>query len=339
MKKIKIAINGFGRIGRCTARALCGSGHNNIEIKAINAAMGDISSHFHLFKYDSTHGVFTDAELLDNSKFRIGSQTVPIIFETMPEEINWGDYDVDIVLECSGVFTKRADAAKHLIGGAKAVIISAPGEGADKTIVYGVNHEALTANDKIISLGSCTTNCLAPIAGILNKEIGIESGFMTTIHSYTNDQNVLDSIHKDKRRARSSAVSMIPSVTGAAKALGLVIPELKGKLDGMAVRVPTPNVSLVDLKFVAKRETSNIEVNNIIRDSVNADLVLKKVVSITDEELVSVDFNHNPFSAIFDTTQTRVVAGKMVRVAAWYDNEWGFSNRMLDVSKLVGNFT
>ncbi|AIF81646.1 NADPH-dependent glyceraldehyde-3-phosphate dehydrogenase / NAD-dependent glyceraldehyde-3-phosphate dehydrogenase [endosymbiont of Acanthamoeba sp. UWC8] len=335
MTQTRIAINGFGRIGRCILRALIAGERKDIEIAAINAGMGDIDLHLHLLKYDSTHGTLRNVEKISDTIIKIGHREIPILLETDPEKIAWDKYNVDIVMECSGVFTKREAAAKHIASGAKKVIVSAPCDNADKTIVYGVNEHILTSHDKVISIGSCTTNCLAPVAKVLNDFIGIESGFMTTIHSYTNDQNVLDSIHKDKRRARACALSMIPTSTGAAKALGLVLPELNGKLDGTAIRVPTPNVSMVDLKFVSRNNTSANEINETIKEACKGHIGL--VLDYTAEELVSVDFNHNTKSSIFDLTQTKVVNNNFCRVASWYDNEWGFSNRMLDVAALFGS--
>lgn len=326
----KIAINGFGRIGKCVLRSYFARKTKDIEIVGINAGFGNLQMDYHLFKYDSTHGVYDDVEKIEGKGLKIDGIFVPIIYEPDASKLPWEAMDVDIVLECSGAFTKRELAAKHLDAGAKRVMVSAPCDGADVTIVHKVNSEKLTKEHEIISIGSCTTNCLAPVAKVLNDEIGIESGFMTTIHSYTNDQNLLDANHKDLRRARAAALSMIPSSTGAAKALGLVLPELKGKLDGVAIRVPTPNVSLVDLKFTAKKKTSIAEINAAIKTAAHG--AMKGVLAFEVEELVSIDFNNNPHSSIFDATQTKVVNDNFVRIAAWYDNEWGFSNRMLDVA-------
>lgn len=334
MAAVRIAINGFGRIGRCILRALIANDRKDIEIVAINAGMGDIDSHIHLLKYDSTHGPLKAVQKIGNNILKVGQREIPVLLELDPAKIDWAQYKVDVVMECSGVFTKREAAAKHITSGAKKVIVSAPCDDADKTIVYGVNENILTNADKVISIGSCTTNCLAPVAKVLNDFIGIETGFMTTIHSYTNDQNTLDGIHKDKRRARAAAISMIPTSTGAAKALGLVLPELNGKLDGTAIRVPTHNVSMVDLKFLSKNPTSVNEINETIKEACKGHIGL--ALDYTDEELVSIDFNQNPKSSIFDTTQTKVVKNNFCRVAAWYDNEWGFSNRMLDVAALYG---
>lgn len=326
---VKIAINGFGRIGKCVLRAFIESGNTDLEFVAINSGFGDLDSDFHLLKYDSTHGILNGIK-----KVAGGIETprgvIPVLYEPDPAKIDWAKYNVDIVMECSGVFTKRDMAAKHLESGAKKVMVSAPCDGADNTVVYGVNDSTLTKEHKVISIGSCTTNCLAPVAKILNDALGIEHGFMTTIHAYTNDQRVLDSNHKDLRRARASAVSMIPSSTGAAKALGLVLPELTGKLDGVSMRVPLKNVSFVDLKFTSKKPTSVAEINEIIQKGRVGKM--GKILEYVTEELVSIDFNHNPHSSIFDATQTKVVGGNFCRVASWYDNEWGFSNRMLDVA-------
>lgn len=330
---VRIAINGFGRIGKSVLRAFIESKNKDLEFVVVNSPFGDLDSDFHLLKYDSTHGILDGIEKVEGG-IKVGAKTIKMIAEPNPEKIDWKQYDIDIVMECSGAFTKRDLAAKHLAAGAKKVMVSAPCEGADKTIVYGVNEGVLTSDDKVISIGSCTTNCLAPIAKVLNDALKIEHGFMTTIHAYTNDQRLLDSNHKDVRRARAAAVSMIPSSTGAAKALGLVLPELAGKLDGVAMRVPVQNVSFVDLKFVAGRNTTAEEINSIIKKAITGNM--EKALQYEEQELVSVDFNHNTHSSIFDATQTKVVGGNFCRVASWYDNEWGFSNRMLDVATLFG---
>ncbi len=334
METIKIAINGFGRIGKCVLRALIARGRKDLQVVAINVGMGDIDSHIHLLKYDSTHGNFKQIQKIGENTIKISQYEIPILLELDPGKIDWAKYDVDLVLECSGMFTKRDAAAKHITSGAKKVMISAPCDDADKTIVYGVNENTITKEDKIISVGSCTTNCLAPVAKVLNDSVGLESGFMTTIHAFTNDQNVLDGIHKDKRRARACSLSMIPTSTGAAKALGLVLPELNGRLDGTAIRVPTHNVSMIDLKFISRNNTSAAEINETIKEACKGHIGL--VLDYTAEELVSIDFNHNPKSSIFDLTQTKVVKNNFCRIAAWYDNEWGFSNRMLDVAAVYG---
>lgn len=331
---VSFAINGFGRIGRCILRAFFSSNsQDTLSCAVINIGVGEVETYLHLLKYDSTHGVFNDFEVVDHNTIKIANKLIKIIKEPDPSKINWASIGVDVVLECTGLFTKRNLAAQHLVSGAKKVIVSAPCDDADITMVYGVNHQALTSDHQVISIGSCTTNCLAPIAKILNDSIGINHGFMTTVHAYTNDQNILDANHKDKRRARSAALSMIPSSTGAAKALGLVLPELAGKLDGVSIRVPVPNVSFIDLTFTASNPTTKEEINSLVKNSANQSM--NGVLEVIDEELVSIDFNNNPHSCIFDTTQTKVVGNNFCRIAAWYDNEWGFSNRMLDVTKLM----
>ncbi len=326
---LRIAINGFGRIGRLVARAIYEYDHDDeIDLVAINDPGGNF---FPLLKYDSVHGraPFT-VERCGDDGIVIDGHRIHRFRSRNPEELHWGDHDVDILLECTGKFRDREGATKHLESGAKKVLISAPADGEDKTIVYGVNHNELEAGHKIVSNGSCTTNCLAPVAYALNKGIGIEKGFMTTIHAYTGDQNTVDSSHRDPYRARAAAVNMIPTSTGAAKALGRVLPELSGKLDGVSIRVPTPNVSLVDLKFDASKKTSIEEINAVIKKA--ADGELKGVLSYYDEPLVSSDFNHEPYSANFSLNGTAVTADTFVRVMAWYDNEWGFSCRMLDTA-------
>ena len=329
-KTIKVGINGLGRIGRCVLRALVESGRTEIEIVKINGP-APIETHMHLLKYDSVHGAFRGEVKVASGGIDIGRGTMLLTHEKDASKLDWSG--MDVVLECSGKFTKKADAAVHIARGAKNVLISAPSPDADATIVYGVNNAALKAEHTVVSVGSCTTNCLAPVAKVLNDAIGIESGFMTTIHSYTGDQNIVDGSHKDLRRARAAAMSMIPTSTGAAKALGLVLPELAGKLDGTAIRVPTPNVSMVDLTFIAKQETTKDAVNAAIKAaSVGA---MKGVLGYSIEPLVSIDYNHSPFSSAFDATGTFVTGGRCVRVAAWYDNEWAFSLRMLDVTKLI----
>lgn len=330
---LKVAINGFGRIGRLVLRAICENRRSDIEVVAIND-LGSVKDNAHLFKYDSVHGPFPGTIEVCDGGFKINGHFIKVLAESNPEKLPWKDLGIDVVMECSGRFTKREDAAKHLTAGAKKVLISAPAEGADLTVVYGVNDNMLKADHKVVSNASCTTNCLAPVAYVLNKTIGIVHGFMTTIHSYTGDQCLVDTLHKDLRRARAAALSMIPASTGAAKAVGLVLPELKGKLDGTAVRVPTPNVSLIDFKFVAKRPTSAAEINEIIANATENEL--KGILAVNDEPLVSVDFNHNPASSIFDLTETHVIDGIFCRVLAWYDNEWGFSNRMSDTALAMG---
>ena len=325
---IRVAINGFGRIGRNVLRALYESKKSyDIKIVAIND-LGDAAINAHLLKYDTAHGIFAaEVEHSDKAIFVNGDE-IRTLSERNPANLPWADLQVDVVLECTGLFTDRPSAGAHLTAGAKKVIISAPASGVDATVVYGVNHDVITPEMTIISNASCTTNCLSPIAKPLNDALGIESGLMTTIHAYTNDQRLSDVYHTDVRRARAAAMSMIPTKTGAAAAVGLVVPELKGKFDGLAVRVPVLNVSLVDLTFIAGRNTTVEEVNNIIRKAA-AEFPMNQVLAVNDLPLVSVDFNHNPMSSIFDATETRV-NGRLVKVLAWYDNEWGFSNRMLD---------
>ena len=329
----KIAINGFGRIGRLVARAFFESGRKDLQIVAIND-LGDVKSNAHLLRYDSVHGRFPFDVKTTDSSMEIEGQKIAVIAQPDPAKLPWKDLGVDIAFECSGRFTKREEAAHHLTAGAKRVIVSAPADGVDATIVYGVNHDKLTKDHIVISNGSCTTNCLAPVADVILKDIGIERGFMTTVHSYTGDQKLVDSIHKDPRRARAAALSMIPSSTGAAKALGLVIPELKGKLDGTAIRVPTPNVSLIDFKFVAPRDVTADEINAAMKRA--AEGRLKNILGYVTDELVSSDFMGDTHSSNFDATQTQVVDKRLGRVLAWYDNEVGFSNRMLDVAVVMG---
>lgn len=330
----RIAINGLGRIGRCVLRAIAENNIRDIEVVAANGP-APIDTHVHLLKYDSVHGHFGQVTKIDDAHLKVGSNTIKILGERDPEKLPWGDLGVDVVLECTGKFTSKADALKHINAGAKKVLISAPSTDADATIVYGVNNNILKAQDKVISVGSCTTNCLAPVAKVLNDTIGIEKGFMTTVHSYTNDQNIMDNSHKDLRRARAAAMSMIPTSTGAAKALSLVIPELEGRLDGTAIRVPTPNVSMVDLTFISLKNTDAKTINQAMIDAANGSM--KGVLQVNDEPLVSIDFTHNPHSSIFDSTGTKVVGGNFCRVVSWYDNEWGFSLRMLDVAKLINS--
>ncbi|WP_440053318.1 type I glyceraldehyde-3-phosphate dehydrogenase [Pseudoalteromonas sp. T1lg65] len=332
---INIAINGYGRIGRNVLRALYESGQNNeIKVVAIND-LAPANVNAHLTQFDSVHGRFQENVVLNDNTLVIGNDEITLTQERDPANLPWKALNVDIVLECTGLFTSRETAAKHIEAGAKKVIVSAPGTDMDATVVHGVNSDVLTADSNIISNASCTTNCLAPIAKVLNDSIGLEQGSMTTIHAYTNDQNLSDVYHKDLYRARSATQSMIPTKTGAAKAVGLVLPELAGKLDGMAVRVPTINVSLVDLTFVAKRETTKEEVNSLLKAA--AEGPMQEILEYNELPLVSIDFNHNPASSVFDSTQTKV-EGKLVKVMAWYDNEWGFSNRMLDQVKALGAF-
>ncbi|WP_417245497.1 type I glyceraldehyde-3-phosphate dehydrogenase [Celeribacter sp.] len=330
---VKVAINGFGRIGRNVLRAIIESGRTDIEVVAIND-LGPVETNAHLLQFDSVHGRFPVEVKFTEDTIDAGRGPIKVTAIRNPEDLPWGD--VDIALECTGIFTAREKAALHLKNGSKRVLISAPGAGADKTIVYGVNDSELSADDIVVSNASCTTNCLAPVVKVLNDNIGIVKGFMTTIHSYTGDQPTLDTMHKDLYRARAAALSMIPTSTGAAKAVGLVLPELAGKLDGVAIRVPTPNVSVVDLTFEAPRETSVEEINDLIRKA--ADGPLKGVLGYTDRKLVSTDFNHDPHSSIFHTDQTKVMEGTMVRILTWYDNEWGFSNRMSDTAVAMSKF-
>lgn len=324
---VKVAINGFGRIGRLVARALYESKRTDIELVAIND-LATLEGNKVLLKYDSVHGRFPfEVEQKDDKTLMINGKPVTVVQERDPTKLPWAELGIDIVLECTGIFTSREKAGMHLAAGAKKVLISAPAEEEDITVVYGVNSDKLKPEHQIVSNASCTTNCLAPVAKVLHEAIGIESGFMTTIHSYTGDQNTVDTFHKDLHRARAAAANIIPTSTGAAKAVGKVLPELKGKLDGVALRVPTPNVSLVDLKFVASRETTAEEVNAAIKKSLGD---LKDILGAYDEPLVSSDFNHDSHSSIFSYAGTKVIEGKLVRVMSWYDNEWGFSNRMLD---------
>ncbi|MDJ1015622.1 MAG: type I glyceraldehyde-3-phosphate dehydrogenase [Paracoccaceae bacterium] len=328
---VTVAINGFGRIGRNVLRAIIESGRTDIEVVAIND-LGPVETNAHLLRYDSVHGRFPAQVTTTESTIDVGRGPMEVTAIRNPADLPWGH--VDIVLECTGIFNSKEACQAHLENGSKRVLISAPGANADKTIVYGVNHELLTSDDVVVSNASCTTNCLAPVAKVLNDAIGITKGFMTTIHSYTGDQPTLDTMHKDLYRSRAAAMSMIPTSTGAAKAVGLVLPELNGKLDGVAIRVPTPNVSVVDLVFEASRATSVDEINDAIRTAANGPL--KGVLGYTDEKLVSQDFNHDPHSSIFHTDQTKVMEGSMVRILTWYDNEWGFSNRMSDTAVAMG---
>jgi glyceraldehyde 3-phosphate dehydrogenase len=328
---VKVAINGFGRIGRNVLRAIIESGRTDIEVVAIND-LGPVETNAHLLRFDSVHGRFPATVTTTADSIDVGRGPMMVTAIKNPADLPWGH--VDILLECTGIFTSKEKCLPHLENGAKRVLISAPGDGADKTIVYGVNHNTLTANDIVVSNASCTTNCLSPVAKVLNDAIGIKRGFMTTIHSYTGDQPTLDTMHKDLYRARAAALSMIPTSTGAAKAVGLVLPELKGKLDGVAIRVPTPNVSVVDLVFEASRDTTVAEVNEAIRAASNGPL--KGILGYTDQPNVSSDFNHDPHSSVFHMDQTKVMEGSMVRILSWYDNEWGFSNRMADTAVAMG---
>jgi glyceraldehyde 3-phosphate dehydrogenase len=332
---INVAINGYGRIGRNVLRALYESAQNNeIKIVAIND-LAPANVNAHLTQFDSVHGRFSQQVTLKDNTMLIGDDVITLTQERDPANLPWKELNVDIVLECTGLFTSREAANKHIEAGAKKVVVSAPGTDMDATVVHGVNSDVINADSNIISNASCTTNCLAPVAKAINDTVGIEQGSMTTIHAYTNDQNLSDVYHPDLYRARSATQSMIPTKTGAAKAVGLVLPELAGKLDGMAVRVPTINVSLVDLTFIAKRDTSIEEINQVVKDAAFGSM--KGILEYNELPLVSIDFNHNPASSIFDATQTRADC-KLVKVMAWYDNEWGFSNRMLDQVKALGAY-
>ena len=326
---VRVAINGFGRIGRNVLRSILENGRTDIEVVSIND-LGPVETNAHLLKYDSVHGTLPMDVTVDGDTIKVGGQSFKVTAIRDPKELPHRENNVDIAMECTGIFTSKEKASAHLDAGAKRVLVSAPATGADKTIVYGVNHDVLTKDDLVVSNASCTTNCLSPVAKVLNDTIGIEKGMMTTIHSYTGDQPTLDTMHKDLYRGRAAAMSMIPTSTGAAKAVGLVLPELNGKLDGFAMRVPTPNVSVVDLKFIAKRATSVEEINEAIRAAANGPL--KGVLGYTDAPNVSIDFNHNPHSSIFHMDQTKVMDGTLCSVLSWYDNEWGFSTRMSDTA-------
>jgi len=326
---VRVAINGFGRIGRLVLRAICESRREDIEVVGVND-LGDVETNAHLLRFDSVHGPFPFAVKTTKNGIDVGRGEIRVSAERDPAKLPWKELKVDVALECTGLFTAKEKAALHLQAGAKKVLISAPGTGQDLTVVYGVNHDKLQKAHTVVSNASCTTNCLAPVAHVLNEAMGIEHGFMTTIHSYTGDQPVLDTLHKDLRRARAAALSMIPTSTGAARAVGEVLPELKGKHDGTAIRVPTPNVSMIDFKFRSKRDTSTQEVNAAIKEAAGGKL--KGILDYNEAQLVSIDFNHNPASSSFDATQTQVIEGRFVRVLSWYDNEWGFSNRMADTA-------
>ena len=328
---VKVAINGFGRIGRNVLRAIVESGRTDIEVVAIND-LGPVETNAHLIRFDSVHGRFPSEVTTTEDTIDVGRGPIKVTAIRDPKELPWGD--VDIALECTGIFTDREKAAFHLENGSKRVLVSAPSSGADNTIVYGVNHNTLTADQLVVSNASCTTNCLSPVAKVLNDKVGIVKGFMTTIHSYTGDQPTLDTMHKDLYRARAAAMSMIPTSTGAAKAVGLVLPELNGKLDGVAIRVPTPNVSVVDLTCEAARTTTVAEINEAIIEASNG--ALKGILGYTSVPNVSIDFNHDPHSSTFALDQTKVMDGTMVRILTWYDNEWGFSNRMADTAVAMG---
>ncbi len=330
---VTIGINGFGRIGRCTLAHITEAARNDVQVVKINAT-GPIETNAHLLKYDSVHGRFGSPVTVKDNTLDLGRGPIDVMSTYEPQELDWDG--VDVVLECTGIFTSKEACQAHLDNGSSRVLISAPGKDADKTIVFGVNDNVLTADDIVVSNASCTTNCLSPVAKVLNDAVGITKGFMTTIHSYTGDQPTLDTMHKDLYRARAAALSMIPTSTGAAKAVGLVLPELKGKLDGVAIRVPTPNVSVVDLTFESKKKTTAEAVNEAIK-AASKKGPLKGILGYTEEKLVSCDFNHDPHSSIFHAEQTRVMEGNMVRILTWYDNEWGFSNRMGDTAVAMGH--
>jgi glyceraldehyde 3-phosphate dehydrogenase len=330
---VRVAINGFGRIGRNVLRAIVEAGRHDIEVVAVND-LAPVETNAHLLRFDSVHGRFPGEVKVEGDSISCGNGKIKVTAVKDPSQLPWKELGVDIALECTGIFTSKEKAATHLKAGAKRVLISAPADGADLTVVYGVNHDKLTKDHLVVSNASCTTNCLAPVAKVLNDAIGIDKGFMTTIHAYTNDQPSLDQVHKDLYRARAAAISMIPTSTGAAKAVGLVLPELSGKLDGVAIRVPTPNVSVVDFKFVAKRTTTKDEVNGAVKRA--ADQQMKGILGYTNQPNVSIDFNHDPHSSVFHMDQTKVMDGTFVRVMSWYDNEWGFSNRMADTAVAMG---
>ena len=330
---IKLAINGFGRIGRLVLRAIIESNRKDVKVIAIND-LGTPDSNAHLLQYDSVHGILPQKVRATKSTINAGKGPIKIFSERNPEDLPWKELNIDIVMECTGIFTSREKSQLHLNAGAKKVLISAPSNDADITVVYGVNHNKIRKSHKIISNASCTTNCLAPVAKVINRLCGINQGYMTTVHAFTGDQSILDVLHSDPRRARAASQSIIPASTGAAKAVGLVLPELQGRLDGTAVRIPTPNVSMIDLVFNAKTKTDIESINNaMIRASRKE---LKGVLAVENRPLVSIDFNHNPHSSIFDLTQTQVIKGKLGRVLSWYDNEWGFANRMSDTASVVG---
>ena len=330
---IRVGINGFGRIGRNILRAIYESGRKDIEVVAAND-LGPVETNAHLLRFDSVHGRFPGQVTVKGDSISLGNGSIKITAERDPAKLPWKELGVDIALECTGIFTSKDKAAAHLTAGAKRVLVSAPADGADMTVVFGVNHDKLTSEHKVVSNGSCTTNCLAPVAKVLNDTVGIETGFMTTIHAYTGDQPTLDTMHKDLYRARAAAMSMIPTSTGAAKAIGLVLPELNGKLDGTAIRVPTPNVSVIDLKIVAKKKTDVTEINEAMKRA--AEQQLKGILAYTTHPNVSIDFNHDAHSSTFALDQTKVQGGSLVRVLSWYDNEWGFSNRMADTAVAMG---
>jgi glyceraldehyde 3-phosphate dehydrogenase len=330
---VRVAINGFGRIGRNILRAIYEANRTDIEIVALND-LGPVETNAHLLRFDSVHGRFPGEVKVDGDSIDLGRGKIKVTAVRDPSTLPWKDLGIDIALECTGIFSAKAKASAHLTAGAKRVLVSAPSDGADATIVYGVNHDTLTKDHLVISNGSCTTNCLAPVAKVLNDTVGIETGFMTTVHAYTGDQPTLDTMHSDLYRARAAGLSMIPTSTGAAKAIGLVLPELNGKLDGVAIRVPTPNVSMIDLKIVAKKSTTKEEINEAMKRAASQEL--KGVLGTTSHPNVSIDFNHDAHSSTFAFDQTKVLGGTFVRVLSWYDNEWGFSNRMADTAVAIG---
>jgi glyceraldehyde 3-phosphate dehydrogenase len=333
---VRVAINGFGRIGRNILRAAIEAGRKDIEILAIND-LAPVETNAHLLRFDSVHGRFPGEVTVKGDTINCGNGAIKVTAIKDPTQLPWKELGIDVALECTGIFTAKEKAAAHLQAGAKRVLISAPADGADITVVYGVNHDKLTKSHTVVSNASCTTNCLAPVVKVLNDAVGIDKGFMTTIHAYTNDQPTLDQVHKDLYRARAAAINMIPTSTGAAKAVGLVLPELAGRLDGVAIRVPTPNVSVIDFKFVAKRATSKDEINAAVKRA--AEQQLKGILGFTEAPNVSTDFNHDPHSAVFHMDQTKVIDGTLVRVMSWYDNEWGFSNRMVDTAVAMGKLS
>ena len=330
---VNVAINGFGRIGRLVLRGIIESGRKDINVVAIND-LGSVEANAHMLQYDSVHGRLPVKVKATKTGINVGGKSIKVIAERDPANLPWEKMGVDIALECTGLFTTQETAGKHLVAGAKRVLVSAPASGADLTVVYGVNHNKLRKSHKIVSNASCTTNCLAPVAQVLDKTCGIARGYMTTVHAFTGDQQTVDTLHSDPRRSRAASLSMIPTSTGAAKAVGLVLPKLVGKLDGTAVRVPAPNVSMIDLVFEAKKKTTVEQINAAITKAANGKL--EGILGVCDEPLVSIDFNHDPHSSTFDLTQTQIVGGKLVRVLSWYDNEWGFANRMSDTAVAMG---
>src|SRR5438105_6386439 len=330
---VRVAINGFGRIGRRVLRAIVEAGRTDIEVIAVND-LGPVETNAHLLRFDSVHGRFPRPVTVDGDAIDCGTGKIKVTATKDPTQLPWKELGIDVALECTGIFTAKDKAAAHLQAGAKRVLVSAPADGADITVVYGVNHDKLTKSHTVVSNASCTTNCLAPVVKVLNDAVGIDKGFMTTVHSYTNDQPSLDQVHKDLYRARAAALNIIPTSTGAAKAVGLVLPELAGRLDGVSLRVPTPNVSVIDFKFVAKRATSKDEINGAVKRA--AEQQLKGILGYTEQPNVSIDFNHDAHSSVFHMDQTKVMDGTLVRVMSWYDNEWGFSNRMIDTAVAMG---